>query len=281
MGWPFVGKGFQGLRRKLLLITITYLAILEVFLKRGLFLALLIVPALMASAQTLKPVTVVDFVHPPLAYLDAATNEPRGAEIAFYSALLKNMGYQPKFVFVPFPRVIEMIKSGEADMGPVVIRSAEREEFALFSAESVLTLTPVLVVRADSPLKKLNAPAELAGLKIGAALGVSVPAFFANVGLPPFDLVSGDSFTERNLRKLTAKRFDAFIDVNPLNVMMAAEAQGVAKDIRLIDIPGGGTPYFVILSKKSTKAAELLAGINAALAAKKFSLDSFIQAELR
>ena len=252
-------------------------------MKRGLFLTLLIVPALLASAQAqaLKPVTVVDFIHPPLAYLDAATNQPRGAEIAFYSALLKDLGYQPKFVFAPFPRVLEMIKSGEADMGPVVIRSAERDEFAFFSAESVLTLTPVLVVRADSPLKQLNAPADLAGLKIGAALGVTVPAFFANAGLPAFDLVSGDNFTGRNLRKLMIKRFDAFIDVNPLNVTMMAGNLGVAQDIRLIDIPGGGTTYSIILSKKSTKAAELLAGINAALAAKKFSLDSFIQAELR
>lgn len=250
-------------------------------MKRGIFLALLFVPALMASAQTLKPLTVVDFVHPPLANLNAATNEPRGAEIAFYSALLKSLGYQPKFVFTPFPRVIEMIKSGEADMGPVVIRSAERDEFALFSTESVLTLTPVLVVRAESPLKQLNTPADLAGLKIGAALGVTMPAFFASANLPTFDFISGDSFTERNLRKLTFKRFDAFIDVNPLNVAMAAEILGVAKDIRLIDIPGGGTPYFIILSKKSTTAAELLAGINAALAAKKFSLNTFIQAELR
>ncbi|MBM9513956.1 substrate-binding periplasmic protein [Desulfogranum marinum] len=250
-------------------------------MKRGLFLALFIVAAFMASAQTPKPVTVVDFVHPPLAYIEAETNEPRGAEIAFYSALLKNLGYQPKFVFAPFPRVIEMIKSGTADIGPALIRSAERDEFALFSAEPVLTLTPVLVVLADSPLKQLNAPADLAGFKIGAALGVTVPAFFANAGLLPFDWISGDSFTERHLRMLTRKRFDAFIDLNPLNVMRVAEALGMANDIRLIDIPGGGTSYYVTLSKKSTKAAELLAGINAELAAKKFSLDSFIQAELR
>lgn len=250
-------------------------------MKRSLFLALFIMPAFMASAQTLKPVTVVNFVHPPLAYLDTATNEPRGAEIAFYSALLKKLGYQPKFVFAPFARVIEMIRSGTADMGPVLIRSAEREEFALFSAESVLTLIPVLVVRSDSPLKKLNAPADLVGLKIGATLGVTVPDFFANADLPPFDLVSGDNFTTRHLRKLTNKRFDAFIDVNPLNVMMAAKALGVANDIRMIDIPGGGTSYSITLSKKSTKAVELLAGINAELEAKQFSLDSFILAELR
>lgn len=263
------------------LITINYLPILEGILKRGLFLALLILPAFMTSAQTLKSLTVVDFVHPPLAYLDTATNEPRGAEIVFYSTLLKSLGYQPQFVFAPFPRVIEMIKSGEADMGPAVIRSAERDEFALFSAESVLTLTPVLVVRADSPIKHLNAPADLAGIKIGAALGVTVPAFFAKAGLPAFDLVAGENFTERNLNKLTFGRIDAFIDVNPLNVMMVAEILGVTKDIRLIDIPSGSTDYHIILSKKSTKAAELLAGINATLAAKKFSLDNFIQAELR
>ena len=250
-------------------------------MKHWLLLALLIVPALIASAQTLKPVTVVNFVHPPLAYLDATTNEPRGAEIDFYSTLLNNLGYQPKFVFVPFPRVIEMIKSGKADMGPVLIRSAEREEFALFSAESVLTLTPVLVVRADSPLKHLTTPADLAGLKIGATLGVTVPTFIANAGLPALDLISGNNFTERNLRKLIAERFDAFIDVNPLNVMVAAEALGVAKDIRLINIPDTGTHYFVILSKKSTEAAKLLAGINAALASRKISLNSFIQDELR
>jgi ABC-type amino acid transport substrate-binding protein len=266
---------------KQLVIIITCLTILEAFVKRVFFLALLIVPAITASAQVLKPVTVVDFVHPPLAYLDAATNEPRGAEIAFYSLLLNELGYQPQFVFAPFPRVLEMIKSGDADMGPVMIRSAEREKFALFSAESVLILTPVLVVRTDSHLKQLNAPSDLAGLKIGAAFGVTLPSFFVNTGLPPFDLATGDNFTERNLRKLTIKRFDAFIDLNPLNVMMAAKALGVDQDIRLIDIPGGGTRYSIIFSKKSAKAAELLAGIDAVLAARKFSLDSLIQAEFR
>lgn len=262
-------------------ITIIHLAILEAIMKRRLFLALLIFPAVMASAQTLKPLKVVNFVHPPLAYLDATTNAPRGAEIDFYSALLKDLGYQPEFVFVPFPRVIEMIKSGDADMGPVLIRSAGRDEFAHFSAEPVLTLIPVLVVRAESPLKQLNAPAELTGMKIGASLGVTVPAFFSNADLPAFDLATGDNLTERNLRKLQGKRFDAFIDVNPLNVIMAAKALGVAKDIRLIDIPGGGTHYFIILSKKSPKASELLSEINAALAAKNLNLDSFIQAEMR
>lgn len=251
-------------------------------MKRGLFLALiaLIFPLFMASAQTVRSVKVVDFVHPPLAYLDPVTGTPRGAEIAFYSALLKDLGYQPEFVFVPFPRVIEMIKAGKADMGPVVIKSAERDEFALFSAESVLTLTPVLVVRADSPLKELQALTDLAGLKIGIAHGVTVPPFFAKANHPTFDLTTGDNLTERNLHKLTRKRFDAFIDVNPLNVMMAAKALGVVSDIRLIDIPGGGASYSIILSKKSRQAAELLAGINAALAAKKFSLDHFIQIEL-
>jgi ABC-type amino acid transport substrate-binding protein len=166
-------------------------------------------------------------------------------------------------------------------MGPLVTRTAERDEFALFSAEPALVLTPVLVVRADSPLKQLKAPADLAGLKIGAAAGVTVPAFFANAGLPAFDLASGDNMTDQNLKKLQGKRFDAFIDVNPLNVMMAAKALGAAKDIRTIDIPGGGTAYSVVLSKKSTLAAGLLAAINAAFAAKKILLDTYIQAEVR
>ena len=250
-------------------------------MKRVFFFVLLIVQTVMASGQTLKPVTVVDFVHPPLAYLDAETSEPSGAEIAFYSALLNDLGYQPQFVFVPFPRAIEMIKSGDADMGPVLIRSAERDEFAHFSEESVLTLTPVLVVRAESSLRQLNAPADLTGMKIGASFGVTLPTFFANADLPPFDLATGNNLTESNLRKLNGKRFDAFIDLNPLNVMMAAKALGVGKDIRLIAIPGGDTHYFITLSKKSKKAAELLADINAVLASRKFSLDSCIEAEMR
>lgn len=248
-------------------------------MKLRLFLVLLILPALTVSAQT-RSVTVVNFVHPPLAYIDATTKEPRGAEIAFYTALLKNLGYQPEFVFAPFPRVIEMIRSGEADMGPVLIKSAEREEFALFSAESVLTLTPALVVRADSPIQHLNTPTDLAGFKIGATLGVTVPPFFNKATLPAFELIAGDNFTERHLRMLMVKRFDAFIDVNPLNVMAAAKAMGVVKRIRLIDIPGGGVHYSIILSKKSTIVADLLPGINAALTAKIFNLESYIQAEL-
>lgn len=236
--------------------------------------------ALGVSAQTAKVVTIAEFTHPPFAYQGDSGKTALGAEITFMTAVLKDHGYQAQFSFVPFPRALENLKGGSADIGPLLQKTPEREEFALYSAVPVFNIMPVLVVRADSPLKQVTSPADLKGLKIGFAAGQNAPAFFADSGLPAFELASGENITDQNLKKLQAKRFDAFIDLNAANVSFAIKASNLRKDVRVLPIPGPGSPVYILVSKKSRLAKELTDIFNKTLADKSKDFQTFLQAEL-
>ena len=248
---------------------------------KRLIILILLLPVILCLIQAGKPITVVEFVHPPFAYQDPQSNEPKGAEIAYLMVVLKDMGYQPTFIFVPFPRMIYNLKSGNADIGPFLTKTSERENFSYYSSKPVLTMIPVLVVLKNSPLKQLKTPSDLIGLKIGFSASQTIPPFFANSELPPFDLAMGDNTTERNLKKLIAQHIDASIELNPYNVRMIVKPMGIANSIRTIDIPGSETMFYVIISKKSKIAPNILKDINASINSKKYDFENFLQKELR
>jgi polar amino acid transport system substrate-binding protein len=248
-------------------------------MKHLIALSLLLLPVILYPAQAEKPVTVVEFIHPPFVYQDSQSNAAKGAEVAYLTDILKDLGYQPTFTIVPFPRMLNMLQSGDADIGPFLTKTAERETFAYYSSKPILTMVPVLVVLKDSPLKKLKTPSDLKDLKIGFAMGQTLPAFFDNSGLPPFELTTGDNITEQNFKKLIAQRFDACLELNPFNVRMIAKTMGITDSIRTIDIPGSGTMFYWIISKKSKIESDILKGINAKMNSKKF--EKYLQEELK
>lgn len=250
-------------------------------MKRLIVLILLLLPVILCMAQAETSVTVVEFIHPPFVYQDSQSNAAKGAEVAYFTEVLKDLGYQPTFTIVPFPRMLSMLQSGDADVGPFLTKTAERESFAYYSSKSVLTMSPVLVVLKNSPLKKIKNPSDLKDLKIGFAAGQTVPAFFKNSGLPPFDLATGNNLTEQNLKKLMAQRFDACIELNPFNTKLIAKTLNITDSIRTIDIPGSETMFYWILSKKSNIASDILKGINAKMNSRKFNFEKYLQEELQ
>ena len=241
---------------------------------------ILLFSCIMCLAQSGKAVTVVDFDHPPFAYQDANSQEAKGAEIAYLTAILKDLGYQPTFTFVPFARLINMLQSGESDIGPLLMKTAEREEFVYFSSKSVLTMNPVLVVLKDSPLKQLKTLSNLKGMNIWFTANLTVPAFFKNSNFP-FNMTTGRYVTEQNFNMLKAKRFDAFLEMNPYNLKVAAKTLGLADSIRIIEVPKSASVYYCTIAKKSKIAAELLKGINAGMNTRKYDFEKFFQEELK
>jgi polar amino acid transport system substrate-binding protein len=241
---------------------------------------LLLFPVTICLAQTGKPIRVVEFTHLPFAHEDAQSKAAKGIEIAYLTDILKDLGYQPTFTFVPFSRMLRMLESGEADIGPFLTKTPEREVFAYYPEKPVLIMIPQLVVLKGSPLKQLKTPSDLKGLKIGFATGQTVPAFFKDSGLPPFDLVSGETLTQKNLNKLIGKRFDAFVSLNPTNLIVAAKKLGFSDAIRAIDIPDPGTMFYSVISKKSKIASTIIPAMEARLKAKKYDVDKYIQEEI-
>lgn len=249
--------------------------------KRVIMVSLLfLIPAFMCLAQAMKTVTVVEFDHPPLAYEDTQTKEAKGAEIAYITAVLKDLGYQPQFKFVPFARMLGMLQTGDVDLGPFMTKTPEREDFVFFSSKTVLTMVPVIVVSKDSPLKEVKTPDDLKGMKIGFTANLVMPAFFKDSGVT-FVLATGKYDTDKNFMMLSAKRFDAFLDLNPYSLRFVGKGLGVIDSVRLLNIPGAGVSYYFAVSKKSKIASDLIAGINNSINSKKYDFEKFLQEELR
>jgi polar amino acid transport system substrate-binding protein len=250
-------------------------------MKRLIVLSVLLLLVILYPVQAEEPVTIVEFIHPPFVYKDTQSNEVKGAEITYLKDILKDLGYKPTVTIVPFPRMLIMLETGDADIGPFLTKTAQREVFAYYSSKPVLTMSPILVVLKDSPLKKLKKPSDLKDLKIGFAQKQTVPAFFKNSGLPPFDLASGDNLTEQNLKKLINKRFDTCIELNPFNTKLVAKTMGITNSIRLIDIPDSETNFYIIISKKSKIGSDILKGINARMKLSKYNFEKYLQKELK
>lgn len=239
-----------------------------------------LIPTFVCLAQAGQSISVVEFDHPPFAYEDIQTKEAKGAEIKYITDILKDLGYYPKFTFVPFARMLGMLKEGDVDLGPFVTKTTEREAFVYFSSKSILTMFPVIVVSKDSPLKQLKTPDDLKGMKIGFTANLAMPAFFKDSGIT-FELASGKYETDRNFMMLSAKRYDGFLDLNPYSLRFVAKGLDVIDTIRLINIPGSGVSYYFVVPKKSKIAVDLLAGINSSIDSKKYDFEKYLQEELR
>jgi len=248
---------------------------------KRLLILILVFLSVSLLAQTSKTVTVVEVDHAPFAYTDSRTQKIKGAEITYMIAILKDLGYQPSFLMVPFARMTKMLQTGEADMGALLSKTAEREVFAYFSSKPVLIMNPIIVVRKDNPLMKLKSPADLKGMQIGFTANLAMPDFFKDSSFLTFDLTTGKYDTEQNIKKLLAKHIDAFIEVNPFSFKFITKNNSDRDSIRILNVPGQGAMYYFIISQKSKFAADILKGINTIMSKKKYDFEKFLKEEMK
>lgn len=224
-------------------------------------------------------VSVAEFDHPPFAYLDAATKLPAGAEAGYITAVLREAGYQAKFNFVPFPRMLALLQSGEADIGPLLVKTPQREADIAFPSQPALKMTAVLIVPKNSALGKLNTRDDVKSLRLGIGNGITVPKFFAEN--QAFDYAAGTNPTEANLTKLLGSRIDGAVELNPYSALLELKKLNAVDKVRLIDIPGSDTFFYLTISKKSKLAAELLPAINSVLGKSKISMETLLKNEMK
>lgn len=230
---------------------------------------------LMVLASSLawpQAVVVAEFDHPPFAYLDPATQRSMGPEITYISKILGSAGYQARFTFVPFPRMLAYLETGEADIGALLMKTSQRENILLFSAMPALKMPAVLIVRADSSIHALVSKPDINGLHLGLGDGISPPAFFSDI--LSYDLASGLDSTRVNLVKLLAKRIDGAIEVNPYAVRLELKKLGSLDKVRLLEVPDSTRSFYITISKASKRSAQLVKVIDSAMGG--YSLEAML-----
>jgi polar amino acid transport system substrate-binding protein len=223
-------------------------------------LILLLFAATLAGADEIR---VGVFVHAPNVFAHADTGVPYGPTVDYIRAVIAEMGHQANITVMPLSRVIKGLETGEIDCALDLSRTPEREKFLFFPDMPSLVFKPSLTVLAGSKLSRVVSANDLEGLRIGYLAGASPGPFFENAKNIRYELISGDTWVRQILGMLIAGRVDAALDQNAYSYLAEAKRQGLENRIRVIELPGGGTGFYVTFSKKSPNAPLWLTQYNA------------------
>lgn len=164
-------------------------------------------------------------------------------------------GYQASFRNYPIPRMWEYIRAGQIDLN-VLSRKPEREEFLLYTGESILQESYQPFVRSDSDIR-IAGIKDFDGLRLGHLNGLRYsPEFLAYVqareAAGTLDITTQNI---SNIRKLAAGQIDIFVNTKASMLWLARDA-GLGGRIKALDLVIAGGDYYVALSKASPRIAD-------------------------
>ena len=98
-----------------------------------------------------QAVRIVTLDYPPYQYQE--DGEVKGIAADIVKEVFKRLGREIEMTFYPFPRAINAIETGKADVIFTFYHKPEREAFALYSKEALVEQTISLFTHADSAIR--------------------------------------------------------------------------------------------------------------------------------
>ncbi|MCL9780035.1 transporter substrate-binding domain-containing protein [Vibrio sp. S4M6] len=191
----------------------------------------------------------------------SATLKENGFISQFVKEVFEGEGYEVEYVFLPWKRGFEDTKKGALDGSFLWSKNPEREKSFLYS-NPVISLSSSLFQQADKPIVWAQLT-DLAKYKIGGVVGYSyVTDKLEKQGVLKIQRIAK---SDSNYKKLAAGRLDAVIEDTDVG-FEAINRLGLAGKIVPNDKELSAREYFVIISKNSPRAQELLEAFNRGLA---------------
>ncbi|WP_441351743.1 substrate-binding periplasmic protein [Vibrio sp. JPW-9-11-11] len=170
-------------------------------------------------------------------------------------------GYQVEFAYLPWKRGFEEAKAGKFDGSLIWGRNSEREQSFHFT-DPVITLSTALFQQKSNPVSWSD-PSDLGALKVGGVTGYAY-------GIEEYEKsgqvkIQRIASAENNYKKLSAGRLDVVLEDKDVGMELITQ-------LNLTDViePHAKTlsdrDYFVIISKQSPRAQELVDAFNRGLA---------------
>lgn len=143
-----------------------------------------------------------DFSEPP-----ADTNN--GPAIRYFRAIAQRMGITAEFRLYPLARLLHSLERSELDAALILARSPERESRFIYPRQPWIYTRSAIIVRADSPLRHIRGPEDLAGMRIAHWSGGYIAPLLrhGSISLTP---ASGSEIRSRAMDYLLNCRVDAF-----------------------------------------------------------------------
>jgi len=208
-----------------------------------------------ASAQGLR---LASTRWPP--FTDQAGEPALALELV--SAALRRAGYASNTDIVPDGELTEALRQGRYDGSAALWRSADREEFLLYS-DAYLENRLVLIGHKDSVVE-VGSLAELAGKRVGLVVGYAYGPDIEGASAPVF--VRGAS-TDQNLRDLLDGKLDyALIDALVAHYLVQQYPQQSAQHFAIGETPVSTRTLHLGLRKDLPHAAAAIEAFNRELA---------------
>lgn len=171
----------------------------------------------------------------------------KGIDIDIIRAIEKKSGIAIVIVQHPWPRALEMLRSGEVDLMCGLARSAERELYIHYLSPSYHRVQPVFYARRDSGME-VSRYDDLAGKRIGQSSStVYFEPFNSDISLVKIILPSEPQI----LQMLSLRRIDLAVGTEP-NISWDIKRLGYAGAFVRVDyVPLVKTDLYFGMSKKS------------------------------
>ncbi len=187
-------------------------------------------------------------------------------------------GYQVEFTYLPWKRGFEEAKAGKFDGSLIWGRNSEREQFFHFT-DPVITLSTALFQQKSNPISWSD-PSDLGKLKVGGVTGYAygIEEYEKSGQVKIQRIASADN----NYKKLSAGRLDVVLEDKDVGMELITQlnlADSIEPNAKTLS----DRDYFVIISKQSPRAQELIDAFNRGLAKLKAEgkLDAYRDASFR
>jgi len=125
--------------------------------------ALILLAAALGAAHADRNIRLGYYDAQPSCYRDA-DGDPKGIFIDILDALAKREGWKVRYVFAEWDELLDEMKSGSIDLVPAIVRTEEREAYAVFTREYVMMDWGAVFARQGFGISSI---ADLEGKSVG------------------------------------------------------------------------------------------------------------------
>ncbi len=187
-----------------------------------------------------------------------------GSSIDYINQIFKKMNYEVKWIGpLPIPRYTKYLEEGTIDGGAMAAGWAKK--ICFLSNIPIFHSKPILAVRKDNPLKKINSIKDIMNYSIGWVTSHPYSKFIKiNANFLKIERINGASWQLQHLKKLIIGRIDAVHDLNAYSLAYIASKNKFRNKIKILDLPEDGEKIYVVFSKKSPHGKKMLDQYNTA-----------------
>lgn len=163
-------------------------------------------------------------------------------------SILKPLGYQIKWVQLPFKRMLVWLENQQIDLGILIAATPERKSRMNFSRLPILNVQPAFVVKQNHPLQRITNLGQLKGMTVGHTSSSIQPTYLQQQGID-FSVVSSPHYFEQNVRRLKADRIEAIFAPTASHARYKVQKLGMESQLRILLLPVDRIPLHFAFSK--------------------------------